>query len=198
MRLSFSAVFGTSYATTTGDLSQANFVSSRMGQIEEREWYMAVQEFMIRHWKKPGFDEELYRSMLAGKVRLPIAKFDKFNRPDFTGRRWKFVQPVDDMTANEKKVNLRIASVGDIIRETSQENPRTVWKRIAKDEAAMKALGIERIIFGRILASDQRRNNHRARPTRLGPADAGQFTSLNGRTTVASSRNSQSLRDSQN
>jgi lambda family phage portal protein len=148
MRLSFSAVFGTSYATTTGDLSQANFVSSRMGQIEEREWYMAVQEFMIRHWKKPGFDEELYRSMLAGKVRLPIAKFDKFNRPDFTGRRWKFVQPVDDMTANEKKVNLRIASVGDIIRETSQENPRTVWKRIAKDEAAMKALNIERIITG--------------------------------------------------
>jgi hypothetical protein len=82
------------------------------------------------------------------KCGCPSAKFDKFNRPDFTGRRWKFVQPVDDMTANEKKVNLRIASVGDIIRETSQENPRTVWKRIAKDEAAMKTLGIQRIVTG--------------------------------------------------
>ncbi|MEY2500597.1 MAG: hypothetical protein QOI07_931 [Verrucomicrobiota bacterium] len=145
MMLSAGAVFGTSYATTTGDLSKANFVSSRMGQIEEREQYMAVQEFLIEKWKKPGFDEELYRAMLAQKVPLPLSKFAKFNQPDFTGRRWKFVQPVDDMKANEMKLDNLTTSIGDIIRETTQENPRVVFKRIAKEKILLKELGLERI-----------------------------------------------------
>ena len=143
--LGIGAVFGTSYATTTGDLSKANFVSSRMGQLEEREWYMACQEFLIEKWKKPGFDEELFRAMLARQVNLPISKFDKFNKPDFTGRRWKFVQPVDDMKANEMKLDNLVTSIGDIIRETTQENPRVVFKRIAKENALLKELGLERI-----------------------------------------------------
>ncbi|MEY2511984.1 MAG: hypothetical protein QOE26_2747 [Verrucomicrobiota bacterium] len=145
MMLSAGAVFGTSYATTTGDLSKANFVSSRMGQLEEREQYMAVQEFFIEKWKRPGFDEELYRAMLAQKVALPLSKFEKFNKPDFTGRRWKFVQPVDDMKANEMKLNNLTTSIGDIIRETTQENPRVVFKRIAKEAKLLKDLGLERV-----------------------------------------------------
>lgn len=148
MRLSFGAVFGTSYATTTGDLSQANFVSSRMGQIEEREWYKALQEFIIRRWKRPGFDEELYRSIIARKVNLPLAKFAKFNKPDFTGRRWQFVQPVDEEKAAGMKLDNLKCSIGDLIRETSQENPVVVFRRIAKEKKLLKELGLERVITG--------------------------------------------------
>lgn len=146
MNLHVGSVFGTSYATTTGDLSQANFVSSRMGQLEEREHYMSVQEFLIEKWKKPGFDEELFRGLLSGKLNLPRAKFDKFNKPDFTGRRWKFVQPVDDQKAKELALNNLQCSIGDVIRETSQESPKVVFKRIAKEKALLESLGIERII----------------------------------------------------
>lgn len=149
MLLSTAMVFGTSYATTTGDLSNANFVSSRLGQFEERENYKAVQEFLIEKWKEPGADEELYRAILAGKVKLPITKFDKFNAPRFTGRRWQFAQPVDEWKARETQLNNLQCSIGDVIRETSQEEPSDVFKRISEEAAALKKLGLERIIVGK-------------------------------------------------
>lgn len=146
MMLTASMVFGTSYATTTGDLSKANFVSSRMGQLEEREQYMAIQEFMIDKWKKPGAGEELYRALLSRQLNLPISRFPKFNQIEFVGRRWKFVQPVDDMKAKEIGLNNLTTSISDIVAETSQEDIETVFERIAKDNALMKKYGLERVI----------------------------------------------------
>jgi len=146
MLLGTAMTFGTSYATTTGDMSQANFVSSRMGQIEEREHYMQVQEFFVEQWKEPGFDEELYRAIMAQKVKLPLAKFKKFIQCKFTGRRWAFVQPVDDMRAKEIAMNNCLTSPGMVIEETTQEDAEEVFQRIAADNALMKKYGLERII----------------------------------------------------
>lgn len=142
MMLGVGQAFGTSYATTTGDLSKANFVSSRLGQLEEREFYMSVQEFLIEHWKKPGHDEELFRAILAQKLRLPISKFEKFNQPDFIGRRWQFVQPVDEWKAKEIALKLNAESLSDIIRQTSQKEPEDVFRQIAMDDALMKKYGL--------------------------------------------------------
>ncbi len=146
MMLGAAACFGTSYSTTTGDLSKANFVSSRMGQLEEREFFKRIQQILIRRWKVPGFDEELYRAMLAGRVPLPISKFKKFNKPQFRGRRWPFVQPVDDMKAIEMKLNNRLTSVPMVIEEFSEDDPDEVLASIALWEKKAAALGVQRIL----------------------------------------------------
>lgn len=145
MLLTAGNVFGTSYATTSGDLSKANFVSSRIGQTDERELYKSVQQYMIDKWKLPGAEEELYRSMLVGKVNLPLGKFSKFNQFAFTGKRWPFIQPVDDMKASEMKLNNLTCSVSDIIEETTQEGVEEVFKRIDRDNQLMKKYGLQRI-----------------------------------------------------
>jgi len=150
MLLTTSAVFGTSYATSTGDLSQANFVSSRLGQLEEREQYKAIQQFMIDRWKVPGFREELYREMIFQKVALPVRLFSKFNQPKFVGRRWPFVQPVDDMKAKEMAMNNLVTSISDIIEETTQESAEDVFKRISDDNKLMEKYGLERILTGKV------------------------------------------------
>lgn len=142
--LGMSQTFGISYATTTGDLSKANFVSSRLGQLEEREFYMSVQEFLIEKWKIPGFDEELFRAMLAKKITLPITKFDKFNQPSFTGRRWPFVQPVDEFKAMELALNNRVTSVSIEI-EKQGGDPDEIFASIARDEDKFKKLGFARL-----------------------------------------------------
>lgn len=146
MMLTTGMVFGTSYATTTGDLSQANFVSSRVGQIEEREQYMAIQQFIIDKWKKPGAREELWRMLLARQVNLPINRFDKFNKIEFAGRRWKYVQPVDDMRAAEMKMNNLLAAPSDIVAETSQEDFEDVLKRCQRDQQLMDKYGLKRVV----------------------------------------------------
>lgn len=153
--LTTSAVFGTSYATSTGDLSQANFVSSRLGQLEEREQYKAIQQFMIDRWKCPGFREELYRSMIIQKVALPIRLFNKFNQPKFVGRRWPFVQPVDDMKAKEMAMNNLTTSISDIIEETTQESAEDVFKRIADDNKLLEKYDLERILTGKVTSETQ-------------------------------------------
>jgi lambda family phage portal protein len=148
--LTTSAVFGTSYATSTGDLSQANFVSSRLGQLEEREQYKHIQQFMIDNWKQPGFSEELYRAIISGKANLPISRFNKFNKSKHVGRRWPFVQPVDDMRAKELAINNCTTSVGIVIEETTQESAEDMFKRIADDNKLMEKYGLERILTGKI------------------------------------------------
>lgn len=145
MMLGAASVFGLSYATASGDLSQANFVSSRIGQNEEREYFMWVQEFLKDGWKKPGFDEELYRAMLARRVTLPIAKFEKFNKPKFTGRRWPFVQPVDDLMARALALDNCLTSVSDIIEETTGETGEEMFKKIARDNDLMAKYGLKRV-----------------------------------------------------
>jgi lambda family phage portal protein len=145
MMLTAGMVFGTSYASTTGDLSKANFVSSRVGQLEEREQYMAIQEFIKDKWKVPGAREEIYRALLSRKLSLPISRFGKFNKVDFTGRRWKFVQPVDDMKANEMRMDNLLAAPSDIVAETSQEDFESVLKRCQKDKKLMEQYGLERV-----------------------------------------------------
>ncbi len=144
MALGMGQTFGTSYATTTGDLSKSNFVSSRLGQLEEREFYMSLQEFLIERWKEPAFEEQLYRAMLARKIALPISKFDKFNQPVFTGRRWPFVQPVDEQKAMETALNNRVTSISAEIEKQGGDRDE-VFQQIAKDETDMAALGFERI-----------------------------------------------------
>jgi len=148
MMLTAAMVFGTSYATTTGDLSKANFVSSRVGQTEEREQYKSIQQWMIDKWKKPGADEELYRAMISRQLPLPIGKLKQFNRIEFAGRRWGFVQPVDDMKANEMKMDNLIAAPSDIVAETTQESFEDVLIRCKKDEALMEKYGLKRMSSG--------------------------------------------------
>lgn len=145
MMLGAASVFGLSYATASGDLSQANFVSSRLGQNEEREYFMTVQQFLKDNWKIPGFDEELYRAMLARRVTLPISKFEKFNRPSFTGRRWPFVQPVDDMAAKIMALDNVLTSQSDILAETTGEKFEDMCKKIDRDNKIAEKYGIKRI-----------------------------------------------------
>lgn len=144
MCLGMSLTFGTSYATTTGDLSKANFVSSKLGIEAENALFHGTQQLLIEAWKVPGFDEELYRAILAKKIFLPLSKFEKFNQPIFTGHRRRGIQPLEEAKANESNLNNRLTSISAIIEEQGLD-PEEVFAQIAKDEDKLAELGIPRI-----------------------------------------------------
>jgi lambda family phage portal protein len=145
MALGMGLTFGTSYATTTGDLSKANFVSSKLGIEAENALFHSTQELLIEKWKIPGFDEELYRAILAGQVNLPIGKFEKFNQPIFTGHRRRGIQPLEEAKANETNINNRLTSISAIIEEQGLDRDE-VFDQIQKDEEELKKRKIERIL----------------------------------------------------
>lgn len=100
------AGLGLSYSALTGDLTQANYSSLRAGLLPERDMWRLMQSLWICQVEMPIFLEWLRMSLLSRAIKLPngaalpIAKFDKFAKPVFQGRRWAWVDPQKDQNAN--------------------------------------------------------------------------------------------------
>lgn len=111
-----SNALGVSYFSLAGDLEAVNFSSARAGILEDREEYMAVQEWFIENWATPIFEAWLRNALLAGEVLLPngsalsFGKFEKFRSCEFTGRRWTWVTPTQEIAATEKSIKLGLTS----------------------------------------------------------------------------------------
>jgi len=95
---------GVSYQALSGDLSQASYSSMRQGALDERENYIAIQEWLIQQAHTRIFAEWLKMALTTQAIPLPIEKFEKFNKPLFQGRRWLWVDPSADIDAAEKAV----------------------------------------------------------------------------------------------
>lgn len=125
-----------SYHGLTGDLRDVNFSSIRQGTLDEREIWMLLQSWYIESAKEANFSWWLGHAMLRDPdlQRLPQTKFDKFNAPIFSGRRWGWVDPKADVQADRESVALRTKSRAQIIRERGGD-PDVVWAELEEEEA---------------------------------------------------------------
>lgn len=126
----------TSYHTLSGDLTQVNFSSIRSGTLDERELWKMLQGWYVAAAKEAIVEKWLARALLfdAELRRLPYAKFDKFNAPVFTGRRWDWVDPRSDVLAAKEAVALGIKSRAQIIREQGRD-PEEVWAELEDEKS---------------------------------------------------------------
>lgn len=107
---------GLSYFSLAGDLKDVNFSSARAGVLEDREEYMAVQEWFIEGWAQPIFEAWLRMALMGGMITLPngsalpFSRYEKFRNCGFTGRRWSWVNPTQEIAAIEKSIALKLTS----------------------------------------------------------------------------------------
>ena len=146
MLLGISSGLKISYAGLSGDYSQSNFSSSRMGVNEEREYWKILQSFLIEKWKEPEWDEWLYRSILSRQINLPLNKFDKFNEPKFTGRRWGYINPQQDLAAQQIQLAIGSTSITAIIEEGGGDRDELL-AQIKQDKLDFGALGINPFVL---------------------------------------------------
>jgi lambda family phage portal protein len=144
MLMGISASLGSSYSTLSNDYSQVNFSSMRPAINEEREQWMWLQEFWIEHWKRPEFSEWLWWGLMNRSILLPIAKFEKFDAPRFTGRRWPYINPLQDLQAKQLEIDNCICSVTSVIEESGRD-AEAVFREIAEEKRLFEELEIERI-----------------------------------------------------
>lgn len=121
--MGIAAGLNVSHMTLTGDLSSANYSSMRAGLLPERDMWRVLQGLWICQVEQPIFLEWLRMSLLRGALKmpngsaLPAAKYEKFARPIFIGRRWAWVDPEKDQRANkialDEMLTTRTAIVGD-------------------------------------------------------------------------------------
>lgn len=88
--------FGVSYNILANDLEGVNYSSLRSGAADEREHWKLDQMLMIEGLMEPIFRDWLMAVLTLQVVKLPLSRFDKFNKPVFTGRTWEGVNPKED------------------------------------------------------------------------------------------------------
>ncbi|MCX8016442.1 MAG: phage portal protein [Rhodocyclaceae bacterium] len=112
--------WGVSYHSLANDLEGVSFSSIRSGTLEERDRWMADQEWFIATFMEPVFRDWLQMALLMGAITmpngsaLPASKYDKFVRHEWQARRWDWVDPKADTEANILKVKAGLMSPQDL------------------------------------------------------------------------------------
>jgi lambda family phage portal protein len=108
------------YHSLANDLEGVSFSSIRSGTLEERDRWMADQEWFINVFMEPVFRQWLQFSLLSGAITmpngsaLPAAKIAKFSKHEWQPRRWEWVDPQVDMNAKILAVKAGIMAPQDL------------------------------------------------------------------------------------
>jgi lambda family phage portal protein len=140
----------TSYYALANDLTDVNFSSIRAGLLEDREHYKALQTWWIAHFESQVFSAWLEIALLNGTIRnpvsgfsLPFSKLSKFEQHRFRPRRWPWVDPEKDATANKIAVDNRFKSRSEVIEETSQNTFEDIITEQAMEQELAEQMGVE-------------------------------------------------------
>ena len=108
------------YVSLANDLEGVNYSSIRSGVLEERDRWMADQEWFISAFMEPVFSAWLQMALVSGAITmpngsaLPAAKRQKFSAHEWQARRWEWVDPKGDMEAKILMVKAGLMSPQDL------------------------------------------------------------------------------------
>lgn len=100
----------------TGDMTDVNYSSARIAELEERDMWMTRQNWFIAAFVEPVYAEWHRRALAAGVLQmpngssLPVAKADKFLAHEWQPRRWTWVDPMKDIEAARLAIKSGVAS----------------------------------------------------------------------------------------
>ena len=138
---------GVSYHNLANDLEGVNFSSIRSGVLEERDQWMALQNWYIDSFLCDVFERWLACALLAGAItsptgkQLPAAKLDKFKRYRWQGRRWAWVDPLKDIQSQEAAIALRVKSRRAVCDELGVDFDETL-QQIQQEAELMQQMGL--------------------------------------------------------
>lgn len=139
------AALGVSYHTLANDLENVNFSSIRAGVLEERDLWMTTQDWFISQFLMPVYKDWLQEALTNGALAypsgksLPIEKIKKFSDIRWTGRRWSWVNPLQEIQAAKLRLDTMTATRSDILQEQGLDFEEIVAQRAYEDEAIKKA-----------------------------------------------------------
>ena len=137
--------FDMSYPSLSGDLEGANYSSIRWGGLDEREMYIEIQNWFIRSFVAPIYEEWLRFAIPREAIKIGTAPLTRpigeYLPAHYQGKRWSWVDPDKEMKANQSAIDNKLKSRSAIIRDMG-EDPDTVWQEIAKENEILKTLGV--------------------------------------------------------
>lgn len=139
------SAWGVTYHSLANDLTDVNFSSIRSGTIEERDNWMVLQNWFIGIFPTRVFEEFLKHSLLIQGVTpdwMTAGEFDRFNAPTWQPKRWQWVDPKSDSTANETAVAGKWKTRSDVAAEQGKDFEEIV-AQLAKEKELLRQHGLE-------------------------------------------------------
>lgn len=127
---------GMSYHTFANDPSGVNYSSARVFELAQRERWKSLQVWFIDHVCLPIFENWLQAALMAGAIKtptgapLPASKYDKFNAPQFIGKRWAWVDPLKEVNSAAIAIENGLQSHCQVLMEQGLDEDQ-----IIQDEA---------------------------------------------------------------
>lgn len=133
---------GVTYEMLTGDLSQVNFSSSRVGQQEfrraagQRQWHVLVPRLLQPVWAA-------FVSAAATAGAIP----QEDPAVEWTTPKWPYVNPLQDARADALEVSSGMSSLSEKLRQRGYQ-PERVYAELGQDYARLKSSGaLEALTF---------------------------------------------------
>jgi len=130
-----------SYNALANDLESTSYSSGRIGVLEERDNWRSKQQWIISTFHGPVFEPWLNMALLTGNVRLPIAKYDKFNQPTWHPRGWAWVDPSKDSAANIGDINFGLKTRTETLAEMGKDFTEHL-AQLVTEKQAIEAAGL--------------------------------------------------------
>jgi lambda family phage portal protein len=128
----------------SGNYKDVNFSSERARQIAVRDSYVVTQQWFIRKYlKRIGriFMKEAY---ISGAITYPMAQEELYGYHVWSGRRWAYVNPQQEMAANAMKWSMGLKSISEMIMEGDGElEPQEVFAMIQADNKMAEKYGFQ-------------------------------------------------------
>lgn len=147
MRVQLRAIaagLGITYEMLTGDLTGVNFSSSRVGRDEVRRRIEAFQhQVMVYQFCRPVWKAFVEHCVLAGLISAVDYNRNAYNYLNCLWRapHFPWVNPIQDLKTQVGMVRAGFKPLSAVINELG-EDPDAVLAQIARDNAAVDALGL--------------------------------------------------------
>lgn len=106
---------GVSYNAFANDASALSYSSLRATALEDRDEFRTLQHWLIGCFCRPVFTAFLNETLISGALGLPASKRWKFDAAEFVPRGWQWVDPLKEVNAAAKAVELGITSRTQIV-----------------------------------------------------------------------------------
>lgn len=137
MRLYAAAAgFGVTYEMLTGDLSQVNFSSARVGLLEFRrhaeqmQWHILVPRLLGPIWRA---------FVAAARTGGQVAEDDA--AVEWTTPKWQYVNPQQDVRADRMEIEAGMASISEKLRQRGYQ-PKRVFDELGEDLRHLQGAGV--------------------------------------------------------
>jgi lambda family phage portal protein len=139
-----SSGLGVAYFELGNDHSGINFSSGRLGIIEQRDFYMELQQVLVDSFVRPVYEDWVKYALLNGALALPFDA-DRYTDQDaveFIPRRWTWLDPLKDVQAAVDEVQNGFATHDEKLHQQGKDW-RKVFKQLKVEQDLANSLGIQ-------------------------------------------------------